>query len=139
VSLSERCNRLLRVRVVEHRVAAAREAVAERRIIELLGVARRIGDLRASLRPVLGPSEGQSLHAMTEMHDRLGRAEGDLAQPISAAEAHHEQAWAARLAARSREDGTERLRGRAAAGEERVQSLRADANRPARTTRRRRG
>ncbi|GAA3894281.1 hypothetical protein GCM10022276_11840 [Sphingomonas limnosediminicola] len=135
--LSQRCNRILRVRVVEHRVAAAREAAAERRIAELLGVARRIGDLRASLRPALGSSHGQSLHAMSEMHERLGRAEGDLSHPISAAEARHEQAWAARLAAGTRKDGTERLRDRAAAGEERGQSLRDDANRPTRIRRKR--
>jgi len=127
------------VRSIEHRVAAAREAAAERRIVDLLGVARRLGDLRLSLRPSPGPSDGQSLHAMSEMEDRLRRAAVELAQPISLAEAHHEQASLARLMARTREDGAERLRDKAAAREVSTATLREDANRPSRVTKRRRG
>ena len=137
--LSQRCTRILRVRSIEHRVAASRQAVAERRVVELLGVARRLGDLRESLRPVPGPVSGQALHAMSEMEDRLRRAAGDLAQPISLAEAHHEQASIARIWARTREDGAERLRDKAEAKEVGARTLREDANRPQRFNKRRRG
>lgn len=136
--LSQRCTRVLRVRSVEHRAAAARQAAAERHIVELLGVASRLGDLRDSLRPELGPSDGQSLHAMAEMEGRLRRAAGALAQPISLAEAHHEQASLARLVARTREDGAERLRDKACAKEVIAATLREDANRPPRSIKRRR-
>ncbi|RST31566.1 hypothetical protein HMF7854_12495 [Sphingomonas ginkgonis] len=136
--LSQRCARVLRVRAVEHRVATVRQLAAERRIAELLGVARRLEDLRAGLDPVVGTSSGQSLRAMAEMKARLVRAERELSHPIRDAEAHHEQAAAARLAARTREDGAERLRDKAAAGEESAAALRADADRPARFVKRRR-
>lgn len=125
----ERAGKIVRVRAIEHRVAAARLAVAERRIAELLGVVSRIGSLRASLRTRLGTTDGQSLRSMSEMLLRLGRAEIDLAQPISRAEAHHQRASAVRLAARSREDGAERFRDKAVAGEESATALREDANR----------
>jgi hypothetical protein len=135
--LSQRRSKIVRVRSIEHRLAAAREAAAERRIAELLGVARRISDLRASLRPHAGPSGGQSLQATGEMQLRLERAENDLQQPIRQAEARHEQAWTERMLARSREDGAGRLCEKATAGEERATQLREDANRPFRAARRR--
>lgn len=137
--LSQRCARVLRVRSIEHQVAAASQAAAERRVAELLGVASRLGDLRSSLRSEPGPTDGQSLHAMAEMSDRLRRAAADLAQPISAAEARHEEALSARLQARTREDGAGRLRDRAAASEMGEATLREDANRAPRLTKRRRG
>jgi hypothetical protein len=136
--LSRRCARILRVRSAEHRAALAREAAAKLRIAQLLGVARRVDDLRASLRPAQGPCDGQSLHAMLEMQQRLGRAETDLARPIGIAEGRLEQASAARLIARRREDGAERLHDRAAAGEQRNEELREAANRPPAFTKRKR-
>jgi Holliday junction resolvasome RuvABC ATP-dependent DNA helicase subunit len=136
--LSQRCARILRVRSVEHRVAAARQAAAEQRVVQLVGVARRLGDLRDSLRPKPGFSDGQSLHAMAEMEERLRRAAGELEQPLSHAEAHHEQATLARLVARTREDGAERLRDKSAYREESAAMLREEAVRPPRITRRKR-
>jgi hypothetical protein len=127
--LSERASRIVRVRAIEHRVAAARQAAAERRIADLLGIAGRIGSLRSSLCVSEGATGGQALRAMTEMLQRLGRAEADLAQPIVQAEAHHRQAFAVRLEARSREDGAERLRDKVAAGEAGAIALREASNR----------
>lgn len=135
--LSQRCARILRVRAIEHRVAAARMIAADRRVGELLGVDRRIGDLRLSLRPRSGGTSGQVLQAMTEMEARLERAQGDLVQPIRQASAQRDQATAARLIARGREDGIERLRHNAAVREESSEALRADAVRPFRQVRRR--
>jgi hypothetical protein len=128
--LSHRCARILRVRTVEHRVATARAAAAEKRIGDLLGVAQRIADLRTSLRPDVGVTNGQALNAMAEMKMRLERAEGDLVRPIRQAEAHRDQATLARLLARTREDGAGRLRDKTAIGEEKAATLRAQAGNP---------
>lgn len=128
--LSHRCARILRVRSVEHRVAVACAVTAERRIGDLLGVAQRIADLRGSLRPSLGATNGQVLNAMAEMKARLERAEGDLARPIRQAAAHRDQATVARLLARSREDGAGRLRDKAASAEEKTATLRDQADNP---------
>jgi len=127
------------VRNVEHRAALAREAAAERRIGELLGVARRIGDLRDALRLQAGGTDGQALQAAAEMRSRLGRAEGDLAQPISQAEYCHAEAFAARLQAQVREDCAGRLRDKTAAGERSAAALREEAARPFRPIRKKLG
>lgn len=136
--LSQRATRIVRVRAIEHRVAATRQAAAERRIGELLGIASRLSTLRSGLRIGEGSTDGQALKAMSEMLIRLRRAERELARPISQAEAHHQHASAVRLAARSREDGAERLRDKAAIAEESAAALREDSNRISRKPSRRR-
>ncbi len=128
--LSDRRERIVRVRALEHRLAAVRQTAAEKRIMDLLGVARRLGDLRANLINSVGPTSGASLQAVSELQGRLGRAESELSQPIKMAELHAEEATSARLRARSREDGAQRLRERDAAKEGYAQAIRADANRP---------
>lgn len=133
----DRCGRIVRVREVEHRVAAARQAAAERRVTDLLEVARRIDALRSSLGTSQGESDGQSLKAMSEMLSRLGKAEGDLARPIGEAEAIRERASLMRLAARTREDGAGRLREKTAAREAGAATVREDAERIHRTASRR--
>jgi hypothetical protein len=126
---SDRCGRILRVREIEHRVAAARQAAAERRVADLHEVARRIGMLRSSLGTSEGEIDGQSLKAMSEMVSRLGKAEGDLSRPIGEAEAIRERASVVRLAARTREDGASRLQEKAAAREAGAATVREDAER----------
>ena len=133
----DRCGRIVRVREIEHRVAAARHAAAERRVADLLEVARRIEMLRSSLGTSQGESDGQSLKAMSELLSRLGKAEGDLARPIGEAEAIRERASVVRLAARTREDGAGRLREKAAAREAGAATVREDAERIHRTASRR--
>jgi hypothetical protein len=136
--LSERATRIVRVRTIEHRVAAARQAAAERRIAELIGIASRLSTLRSGLRIGEGATDGQALKAISEMLLRLRRAEGDLARPIIQAEAHHRHAFAVRLAARGREDGAERIRDKASAAEEGNAALREGSIRILRKTSRRR-
>lgn len=136
--LSERATRIVRVRAIEHRVAATRQAAAERRITELLGIASRLSTLRSGLGMSEGATDGQTLNSMSEMIQRLRRAERDLARPISQAEAHHQHVFAVCLAARSREDGAERLRDKAAAAEEAAAALREGSSRISRKTSRRR-
>lgn len=123
----------MRVRVIEHRVATARQAAAEQRVAELLGVARRLDDLRASLAPTEGGTTGAMLQARNELRSRLGRAEYEMRNPIRRAEDDHQQASSSRLLARAREEGAERLRSKAATAEEYFVATRLDANRPFRS------
>ena len=126
----DRRNRIVRVRALEHRLAAVRQTAAEKRIVDLLGVARRLGDLRSSLAHSVGETCGATLQATSELQGRLTRAEGELSQPIKMAEHSAEQATSARLRARSREDGAQRLQERDAAKENYALAMRTDANRP---------
>jgi hypothetical protein len=133
MTLSKRRARILRVRVIEHRVAAARQSAAEQRVTELLGVARRLDDLRASLSPTEGATTGAMLQSKNELRSRLGRAETELQNPIRRAEDDHQQASSSRLLARAREEGAERLRNKAASAEDHLMATRLDANRPFRS------
>lgn len=133
-SLSQRRARIVRVRTIEHRVAAAKQSAAEQRVASLLGVARRLDDLRASLRTREGVTLGASLQAKEELRGRLARAERDLAGPIRSAEDQHQDASALRLLAKAREEGAERLRNKAISTEEHLQAIRQDASRPFRIT-----
>jgi len=133
VTLSKRRSRIVRVRTIEHRIAAMKQTLAEQRFCELVGVARRLEDLRASLAPRAGPIDGGSFQAMGELRNRLGRAEAELSTPIRRAGTAQEEAASLRLRARAREEGAEKLRGRAARMEEQQTALRLDANRPFRS------
>jgi len=130
VTLSQRRSRIVRVRTIEHRIATMKQTLAEQRLVELVGVARRLEDLRGSLAPRHGRVDGASLQAMGELSNRLGRAEAELNTPIRRAETAQEEATSLRLRARAREEGAEKLRGRAARMEEQQTALRHDANRP---------
>lgn len=124
----------MRVRTIEHRIATMKQTSAEQRLLELVGVARRLEDLRASLAPRPGRADGASLQAMGELSNRLGRAEAELNTPIRRAETAQEEATSMRLRARAREEGAEKLRGQAARTEEQQSALRQDANRPFRSS-----
>lgn len=136
--LSQRRARILRVRAIEHRAAAARQSAADKKIADLLGVARRLGDLRDSLIPTMGPSAGAALQAMNELQSRLADAESSLAQPIRHARELREHAWSVRIAAHGRELGADRLHSKARAQEEYHSALRQDANRPGKAVKERR-
>ena len=126
------------MRAIEHRIAAARHAAAQKQVADLLGISTRLENLRASLRLASGQTCGASLQATSELHGRLARAESALQQPIRQAEDRSNQARTARLLAQAQEDGAERLREKAAAREQQDAALREDANRPARRTKERR-
>lgn len=132
-TLSKRRSRIVRVRAIEHRIAAMQQSAAERRVVELVGVAQRLDDLRQSLSPSEGLIDGASLQAKGELSNRLARAEAEMRTPIRRAEHAHDEATSLRLRARAREEGAERLRGKAALMEEQKIALRQDANRPFRT------
>jgi hypothetical protein len=128
--LAQRRARVLRVRQLEHRVASARLATAEAAVANLDRISGRLAALRASLRPATDRTDGVTLKAMAEMAIRLEKAQGDLAAPINAAAHKRALSQAERSYAKSREDGAEKLHGRAVRSETYEQALRADANRP---------
>lgn len=129
-NLAERRSRIVRVRQMEHRVARAKLANAEAALANLDRISGRISGLRASLKPDAERTTGLALKSMAEMALRLDAAQSDLAAPIRGAEHDRVRSIAERLAAKSREEGAEKLREKALRTEIYEQTRRADANRP---------
>lgn len=128
--LAQRRARVLRIRQLEHRVASAKLATAEAAVANLDRISGRLSALRASLKPATDRTDGITLKAMSEMAIRLEKAQGDLAAPMDAAAHKRALSQAERAYAKTREDGAEKLHGRAVRSETYEQALRADANRP---------
>lgn len=129
-SLAERRARIVRVRQMEHRVARAKLATAEAALANLGRIAGRLSGLRASLKPDTARTTGLALKSMAEMALRLEAAQHDLAAPIEGAQHNRVRSIAERAAAKTREEGAEKLRERALRSETYEQARRADANRP---------
>jgi len=128
--LAERRARIVRVRQMEHRVARAKLATAEAALANLDRIAERLSGLRTSLKPDAERTTGLALKSMAEMALRLEDAQCDLAAPIKGARHNRVRSMAERLAAKTREEGAEKLRERALRIELYEQTRRADANRP---------
>lgn len=128
--LTERRARILRLRVVEHRVATARLAHADGALANLGRIAGRLAALRRTLGAEVGEASGVSLRAMAEMSQRLDNASDSLIVPISDAERARNRVNAERLKAQQKEDSATKLHDRAAEAEVRARELRAGANRP---------
>ncbi|MBK6298227.1 MAG: hypothetical protein IPF48_09830 [Sphingomonadales bacterium] len=129
-NLAERRSRIVRVRQMEHRVARAKLATAEAALANLDRISGRLSGLRASLKPDAERTTGLALKSMAEMALRLDTAQNDLAAPIRGAEHDRVRSIAERLAAKTREEGAEKLREQAMRSESYEQTRRADANRP---------
>jgi hypothetical protein len=123
-------SRLLRVRIVQHRIAMVKVAEAAGEAASLRNVGIRITALRDRLGFDPGVMAGQSMQAVCEMGDRLESAAQGLCQPIAQAEAALEERQAVRLSAHVREQGAARLRDSAASRASRAFELRADADQP---------
>ena len=129
-NLAERRSRIVRVRQMEHRVARAKLATAEAALANLDRISGRLSGLRASLKPDAERTTGLALKSMAEMALRLDTAQNDLAAPIRGAEHDRVRSIGERLAAKTREEGAEKLREQAMRSENYEQTRRADANRP---------
>lgn len=130
MTLTDRRSRIVRVRQMEHRVARAKLATAEAALANLDRISVRISSLRATLKPNAERTTGLALKSMAEMALRLDAAQSDLAAPIRGAKHERTRSMADRLAAKSREDGAEKLREKALHAETVEEARRADANRP---------
>lgn len=129
---SSRYQRVLRVRVVEHRIAQQRVADADRRLQSLKQIADRIDVLREQAGAGTGIVDGQVLKSLSEMASRLDRAGADLTMPMAAAFDHHSVMDSKRSAAWACEESAIRLLQRSVEDELAATERRADANRPAR-------
>jgi hypothetical protein len=127
---STRRARLLCLRNIEHRIAAAKLARADANIANLGRIAQRIAVLKAGLGASAGATNGMALNAMTEMTIRLDAARAGIVAPINEAEARRAEFDALRICARQKEESTAKLHQKALKSDAAAHDLRADANRP---------
>jgi hypothetical protein len=127
---TDRRARVLRVRAIEHRAAAARLANADAVIANLSRIAGRLAMLRQSLAAEHGGTFGVSLNAMAEMSLRLEAATVSLVRPINEAESVRAHVETERLSARRREESAAKLHGRALLFDEQLLESRYIANLP---------
>lgn len=126
---SARRERLVRMRTIEHRVAALRLASADTELANLTQIAARLEKLRNSLGVNVGLRNGVELHAIAEMSLRLEQAHVGIEAPLDDAQARRSQFLAHRISAQRREDGASKLLAKAKNEEVVNYERRTDANR----------
>lgn len=128
--ISTRRARLLRLRTIEHRVAAARQAKADAACNNLSQISQRLSMLRVGLGTSKGGTTGLALKSMTEMSARLDNATHSMVEPINEAESRLSEYRHLRLQARQKEEGAAKLHDRARYSEENDRIRRDETNRP---------
>lgn len=126
---SQRRERLLRLRTIEHRVAALKLADADSVVANLTSIAARLEQLRHSLTVDAGVRAGADLNAMAEMSLRLERAHVGIDAPLDEAQARRSEFLSHRISAQRREDGAAKLLAKAKSDEVVNYERRTDANR----------
>jgi hypothetical protein len=122
--------RLLRLRLIEHRMAAARLVQADAALSQLKQVTLRIGSLKQGLCLVPGNTTGLSMKSNSEMAQRLDLATASMTAPIEEAQEHLMISNTQRIKAQQREESAVKLYDRAVMIQEQANTLRTDANRP---------
>ena len=122
--------RLLRLRKIECRIAAANLSQAQATLTTLRQVTQRLAALNSGLTPAAGIAVGRSLKSNAEMSARLDAAAISMASPIGTAIAKILESQALHRKTRQREDYASKLNDSAKAQQEAARVLRADANRP---------
>ncbi len=108
VALRQR-QRIVRVRKIQHALAANAAAAAAGRVRNLELSRARLLQMRAELRAVEGPTSGQALAQMGELAMRLDSARVGLGPTIDSARSAAAIREAERLAARRDQDSAEKL------------------------------
>lgn len=126
---SQRRERLLRLRTIEHRVATLKLADADNIVANLTNIGARLEQLRRSLTLDAGIRAGAELKAMGEMALRLERAHVGIDAPLDEAQARRSEFLAHRISAQRREDGAAKLLAKAKSDEVVNYERRTDANR----------
>ncbi len=129
-ALAQRRARILRVRAIEHRIAAARLAQADAAVANLDRIASRLAALRRSLTTTSGQTSGLALSAMAEMSQRLEAATVSLVTPTDDAERARARVSGERMKARQREESAGKLHERAFREENENREVRALAATP---------
>ncbi|WP_238995662.1 hypothetical protein [Sphingomonas solaris] len=101
--------RIVRVRNVQHLQASAQAAQAEGRVATLENSAARLVSLRGSLEPTPGVLFAAALSGAGELSMRLDAARHGMTDAIVEARASAGRLAEARLAARIRQEGAEKL------------------------------
>jgi Mg2+ and Co2+ transporter CorA len=128
--VSQRRQRIVRLRSIEHRIATARHSKANAELTRLATISTRLAALRDTLGTEAGMTNGLILKSNSEMTMRLETAQGKLVAPIAVAETVEADADTQRKIAHRKEESSARLQSSAAAMEDHVSAIRADANRP---------
>lgn len=103
--------RIVKVRKIQHALAANAAATAAGRVRSLELSRERLLKMRAELKPVAGPTTGQALAQMGELAQRLDSARLGLGPTIDSARSAAATREAERLAARRDQESAEKLEG----------------------------
>ena len=101
--------RIVKVRRIQHALAANAAATAAGRVRSLELSRERLRQMRAELKPVAGPTCGQALAQMGELAMRLDSARLGLAPTIESARSAAATREAERLTARRDQESAEKL------------------------------
>jgi len=101
--------RIVKVRKIQHALAANAAATAAGRVRSLELSRERLLQMRAELKPVEGPTSGQALAQMGELAMRLDSARLGLGQTIESARSAAATREAERLVARRDQESAEKL------------------------------
>lgn len=126
---SDRRSRLLRLRSIEHRLAAIRLADADSALNNLVRVRERLAKLRSALVVGEGQADGRDILAMAELAQRLENAQAQMRAPADQAERLRAERQVERIAARMREEGAAKLHVKALSEEAVTKERRTDSNR----------
>jgi len=125
----ERRVRLLRLRAIEHRIAAGRFVAAEVSHDAVARVSDRVAALLAGIGADRGKWHGHDLQSLTELSDRLGRAQADVSKSLERAREVLAARQTERIAANVAETRTDRAHTEAARREAAERELRQAAAR----------
>lgn len=109
------CSRLVRVRSIQHNLAALVADHAFRRVEALESSAGQLARLRDGFAPEQGTSSGAIIASLGEIAMRLDAARDGLGKTITGARAQAAASGEARLAARQRQESAQRITDKAAA------------------------
>ncbi len=101
--------RIVRVRKIQHALAAGAAATAAGRVRSLELSRERLRQMRAELKVVQGPTSGQTLAQLAELAMRLDSARLGLAPTIESARSAAATREAERLVARRDQESAEKL------------------------------
>ena len=101
--------RIVKVRRIQHTLAASAAAAAAGRVRNLELSRARLLQMRAELKPVAGPTSGQALAQMGELAMRLDSARLGLGPTIESARSAAATREAERLVARRDQESAEKL------------------------------
>lgn len=114
---AKRRQRLLHLRAIEHRIAAADLARADAALANVAAVEARIARLRDGIETSIGSASGRELQSLAELAARLDRARAGLEVSRANADAERSAREEQRHLAYRAEEQAERLHSRALAAE----------------------